>query len=449
MKKSVVILLIVVQIILLFIFQNIYFLYKEFEKVDVTDVKKNLSIMDNIKKMKSIFSILSILTGIFLIITGIYLGFLYKKSKGDVKVKDIPLLQDYLAELKDSQVELKDIVEEQQEKVLRKEELNKSIINNINSAIIFLNNAGRIDIFNLVAETLFSRSYAHAKNNTIDEIVKTFPELVKFINKNKDNKVSSEITSTDKIFWLDLIPMEKIGVLIIIKEITEEKKREEIESKNKNFIMLGEMTAFLAHEVKNSLGAIYGYSKTMEIEIKKTGKNQLVDKINKVNKEINLLSVMMEGFLNFSKPVSIEKKEQVDLKQLLKKLAKEQGLGIDFSDKEMELETDPVLINSVFSNLLLNAKEADANKIKIDFKEGEFSEIFLQDNGKGIDKGIREKIWLPLFTTKEKGTGMGLSMVRKILNSMQGDIQLVRSGQDGSVFKIVFFPQPAKLNRSL
>jgi nitrogen fixation/metabolism regulation signal transduction histidine kinase len=444
MKKSVVILLIVVQIILLFIFQNIYFLYKEFEKIDVNDVKKNLTIMENIKKMKRIFSILSIITGFFLIITGIYLGFLYKKSKGEINVKEIPLLQNYLSELKDSQVELKDILEEQQEKVLRKEELNKSIINNINSAIIFLNNFNRIDIFNLVAEKLFSKSFAHAKNNTVDEIFKTFPELVKFINKNKNLRISSEIASTGKIFWLDLIPMENIGVLIIIKDITEDRKREEIESKNKNFIMLGEMTAFLAHEVKNSLGAIYGYSRTIESEIKKSEKKQLVDKINKVNKEINLLSIMMESFLNFSKPVSIEKREQTDLKQLLEKLADEQGLGIEFLDKDLKLETDPILIKSVFSNLLLNAKEAEATKIKIDFNEGEFLEIFLKDNGKGIQKEIWEKVWLPLFTTKEKGTGMGLPMVRKILNSIHGDIQLVKSSSEGSVFRIFFFPTTGK-----
>jgi len=440
MKKSIVILLIVIQIVLLFIFQNIYFLFKEYEKIDESDAKENLKIMESIKKMKRMFSILSIIMGIFLIVSGIYLGFLYKKSKSDIKAKDIPLLHNYLAELKDSQVELKDIVEQQQEKVLKKEELNKSIINNINSAIIFLNNVNKIDIFNLVAENLFYRSYAHAKNNTIEQILKSFPELIEFINKNKGMRISSEIMSADKIFWLDLIPMEKIGVLIMIKDITEERKRDEIERKNKNFIMLGEMTAFLAHEVKNSLGAIYGYSRTVESEIKQMGKNHLVNKINKVNQEINLLSVMMEGFLNFSKPVSIEKKEMVDLKRLLRKIAKEQEIGIEFSEQDIILETDPVLINSVFSNLLLNAKEAEAKQIEVDFKDGEYLEIFFKDNGKGIEKRIWEKVWLPLFTTKEKGTGMGLSMVRKILNSLHGDIQLLNSNQEGSIFKIIFYP---------
>lgn len=444
MKKSIVILLIIVQIALLFIFQNIYFLYKEFEKIDVSIEKQRLTMMKNIKKMKGIFSILSIVTGILLVLSGIYLGFLYKKSKGDVKVKNIPLLENYLVELKDSQVELRDMVEQQQEKVLKEEELSKSIINNINSAIIFLNNFNKIDIFNLVAEKLFSKSFAHAKNNTVDEILKLFPELVKFINQNKDQRVSSEILSGDKIFWLDIIPMERIGALVMIKDITDERKRDEINRKNKNFIMLGEMTAFLAHEVKNSLGAIYGYSRTIETEIKQMEKSHLNNKINKVNREINLLATMMESFLNFSKPVSIEKKEKIDLTRLLRKIAKEQKMKIDLTDPEIILESDPVLINSVFSNLILNAKEAEAKKIEVNVKEGEFLEVFFKDNGKGIEKRNWDRVWLPLFTTKEKGTGMGLSMVRKILNSLQADIQLVSSDEKGSVFKIVFYSQRRK-----
>jgi two-component system sensor histidine kinase PilS (NtrC family) len=427
MKKATVVLLLVIQITLLFIFQNIYSLFKGYEEIGITD---QALLMENMQKLRKIFSGLSIITGLLLIGTGFYLVFLFKKSKEKPEYRIIPPLQDYLLQLKNRESKLKDIVETQQEKVIQKEELNKNIINNINAAIIFLNPSGRIEIFNAVAETLFSQSYANAKNNFLNKILPGFPELVMFIDLHKDKKISREITFDEKIFWTHLNPIDKIGVLIIIRDVTDEKKREEIDRRNGNFIMLGEMTAFLAHEVKNSLGVICGYTSTIKSEKKKT---------EKINNEIRFLTDTMESFLSFSKPVTINKKEEMDLVPLLKKIAEEKEVSIEIEDKRVTFENDPVLIQSIFSNLLLNSKEAGADRIKITFKKGKNFEIFLKDNGKGIDSKIREKIWYPFFTTKDKGTGMGLASIRKIINSLNGEILLKSTSSSGTTFKIIFY----------
>ncbi len=427
MKKATVVLLLVIQITLLFIFQNIYSLFKGYEEIGITD---RALLMENMQKLRKIFSGLSIITGLLLIGTGFYLVFLFKKSKEKPEYRIIPPLQDYLLQLKNRESKLKDIVETQQEKVIQKEELNKNIINNINAAIIFLNPSGRIEIFNAVAEALFSQSYANAKNNFLSKILSGFPEIVTFIDLHKDKKISREITSDEKIFWTHLNPIDKIGVLIIIRDITDEKKREEIDRRNSNFIMLGEMTAFLAHEVKNSLGVICGYTSTIKSEKKKT---------ERINNEIRFLTDMMESFLSFSKPVTINKKEEMDLVPLLKKIADEKEVSVEIEDKRVTFENDPVLIQSIFSNLLLNSKEAGADRIKITFKKGKNFEIFLKDNGKGIDPKIREKIWYPFFTTKDKGTGMGLASIRKIINSLNGEILLKSTSSSGTTFKIIFY----------
>ena len=427
MKKATVVLLLVTLVALLFIFQNIYSLLKGYEEIGITD---QALLMQNMQKLKKIFSTLSIVTGLLIIGTGFYLVFLFKKSKEKPDIKSIPPLQDYLLQLKNRESKLKDIVETQQEKVIQKEELNKNIINNINAAIIFLNPSGRIEIFNAVAEALFSQSYANAKNNFLSKILPGFPGLVTFIEGHKDKKVSREISSDEKIFWTHLNPIDRIGVLIIIRDITGEKKREEIDRRNSNFIMLGEMTAFLAHEVRNSLGVIYGYTSTIKSEKTKTGK---------INNEIRFLTDMMESFLSFSKPVTINKKEELDLVSLLKKIAGEKELSIEVEDKPVTLKNDPVLIQSIFSNLFLNSKEAGADRIKITFKKGKNFEVILKDNGKGIDPKIQKKIWYPFFTTKDKGTGMGLASIRKIINSLNGEIFLKSTGSSGTTFKIIFY----------
>lgn len=440
MKKYVIIILIIVQLLLLFLFQNLYFLFKELETVDLNDMKAKVELVDHIGQMKKTFSLFSILIGLFLIASGIYLGYLFKKSKDEIKFKDVSPLQTYLQELRNSEIELKGIVEKQQEKVSGKEELSRSIVNNINAAIIFLNQFNRIDIFNVNAEKMFNQSYVNARNNNLENVLRPFPELISFLNANQGKKVYSDIESSGKIFRLDSIPMKKTGTLIIIRDITEDRQREEIDRRNKNFIMLGEMTAYLTHEMRNSLGAIYGYAKALQSELKNTGKQKIAHKVNKVNQEIELLTASMESFLNFSKPISVEVKKEINIIELIKKIGQENKIKINLPRTEVILKSDPVLINSIFSNLVLNAKEAKADRIDITFENQEPMEILFRDNGQGMKSEIHEKIWLPLFTTKEKGTGMGLAIVRKIVNSLQGDIRLIESTLKGTTYKIVLFP---------
>jgi len=435
MKKTTVILLLVILIFLIFIFQNIYTLFKGLEEVDLTQIKNPLSLMQNIQKIRKIFSSLTIVTGLLIIGTGFYLAFLIKKTglKPEFKAfKTIPPLQDYLLQLKGSETQLKDIVEKQKEHVTEKEELNKSIINNINAAVIFLNQTGRINIFNAVAEQLFSQSFANARNNELDKILSKFPEIIEFVNANEDTRTSGEVVSNDRIFFIDVNPLGDIGQLLIIRDVTEEKKKEEIERKNSNFVMLGEMAAFLAHEVRNSLGVIYGYTKTIKAVKEKT-------KTQKVNKEINFLTAMMESFLNFSRPVTVDKTEEIDLVSILKKISAETGIELDIDQEKVTLESDPALIRSIFSNLLLNSKEAGADRVEVEVKKDKELEILFKDNGKGIDGEIKEKIWFPFFTAKKKGTGMGLAIIRKIISTLNGEISLTETGPGGTTFKIIFY----------
>ena len=432
MKKTTTILLLVIQLFLLIIFQNIYSLFKEFGEVDLTQIRDPSRLMENIKSLARMFSVLFIVTSLFFIATAVYLGVQFKKSKLKPEIKGIPPLQDYLLQLKGSEKELKDLVEKQQVHVVTKEELSKSIINNINSAVIFLNQSGRVDIFNAVAEQLFSQSFANAKNNLPTKVFAKFPEISEFLEENENQKISKEINTNERIFFVDLNPIENIGQLVIIKDITEEKKREEIDRRNSNFIMLGEMAAFLTHEIRNSLGVIYGYTKTIKTDKNKTGK---------VNKEINFLTTLMESFLNFSRPIEVEKKQEVNVAELLDKLSIELGVTLSLKSGDLMLESDPALLRSAFLNLLLNSKEAGADQITATFKKKKNKdiEILWQDNGKGIDAEVKEKIWYPFFTTKEKGTGMGLALIRKIVNTLKGEISLAETGPGGTKFKIVFY----------
>jgi len=427
MKKATVILIIVILIALLFIFQNIHSLFNEYETIGI---RNPAQLLENTKELKKIFTGLSIVTGLILLATGFYLVVLFKRERERPEYKSIPPLQDYLLQLRSSESQLKDMVATQKETVAQKEELNRNIVNNIDAAIIFLNPGGRIEIFNAAAEAQFSQSYANARNNVLENVLSRFPGIVSFVREQEGQRISREIASGEKTYWVHLNPMEQVGLLIIARDVTEEKKREEIDRRNSNFVMLGEMTAFLAHEVRNSLGVILGYTKTIKAE---------KEKIEKINKEILFLTDMMESFLNFSRPVTINKEEEIDLVTMLQKIAAEKEIAVEVPAGPVFIKNDAVLVQSIFSNLVLNSKEAGADKIKVTFKKGKYLEISLNDNGKGIDPKIRGKIWYPFFTTRDKGTGMGLPSIRKIINTLKGEIALEESGTEGTTFKIVFY----------
>jgi signal transduction histidine kinase len=500
MRKSTIIVMLVIQILLLFIFTNVQSLFKPLEKNEFESLKRlsdllaeNLVIkhQQNLKKLResgyfehikilsgsksskkvkmineqlyysiklpisasnviqfekrldskllvtleklnSLFFSLSLVFGIFIIFTGFYFVFQLKKTKTIRAPQAIGPLQDYLLKLKGSELELKSLVQTQQKKVTQKEELNKSIINNINSAIIFVNKANRIEIFNLVAQNYFSQSYAHIMNNDLNSALANFPEILNFIHSNPNVSISSEIKAKNKIFDMYVNPLEDIGKIIIIKDVTEERKREEIDTRNKNFIMLGEMAAFLAHEIRNSLGVILGYTKTIKSE---------PTKVNEVNNEISFLTTMMENFLNFSKPIKKKSLVEFDLSSMLKKIAAEKSMDLKIINESVNsiIENDVSLFHSIFSNLFLNSKEAGAEKITIRLKNKQKLEIEFQDNGHGIPDKIKEKIWFPFFTTKEKGTGMGLAFIRKIINSLNGEISLLDSSKKGTTLKIILY----------
>ena len=190
--------------------------------------------------------------------------------------------------------------------------------------------------------------------------------------------------------------------------------------------MLGEMAAALAHEIRNSLGVILGYSKAMRSEPEKT---------RKVVREIHFLSEMMESFLQFARPVGKISRKKTDVGKMIAAAAAAQEMAVDLPAAALLLKSDPLLLNVVFSNLFLNARQAGARNVKVEFSGLAPVAITLRDDGPGIVAVNAEKIWLPFFSTRDKGTGMGLATVKKLVSALNGDIQLVETKGKGAAFQ--------------
>jgi len=430
MRKSNVILIILISFMLLFIFSNFYSLFKSMEKIDINNKDNVIRIQNNIEKTKKIFSALSIITGLFILGAGLFLVFLFKKDKSKVLDKKMAPLNEYLVELKKSEAELKEIVMEKEKKVLSGEELNRLIINNINIAIVYINSGNKIEIFNPEAQKLFSKGFASVKNNDYVHVFRKYPNILQFIDSAED-KEGKEIEESNGIFLISVLYMPNTrGRLVLIKDISEEKRREEFEILHKNYSMIGEISVFLAHEIRNSLGVIYGYTKTIE------GNENKVDLISK---EIHFLTEMMNRFMDFAKPIRIKNLEEIELREFFTSILSSYDIDFEIFNENEVVKSDRNLLTSVIQNLIINSIQAGSNKINIRIDSNDnVVEVLFVDNGNGIKEKDAEKIWYPFFTTKDKGNGMGLAIVKKICSFLNIDIELVLTEKKGTTFKIVF-----------
>lgn len=191
----------------------------------------------------------------------------------------------------------------------------------------------------------------------------------------------------------------------------------------------------IAHEVKNPIAVCKGYLDMLDTTKK--------DKINKyipiIKSEMNRALTIMDDFLNL-KRLTVQK-DIMDLYMLIEDVdatmqsilsSKNVLLEIPTIDDELLIDGDYERLKQVFINLIKNAYEANANKIKIDVRtKRDYIEVDIIDNGDGISTKNLKKIGQLFYTTKIKGTGIGVNMSKEIIKLHQGTIKYIPNNEKG------------------
>jgi signal transduction histidine kinase len=217
---------------------------------------------------------------------------------------------------------------------------------------------------------------------------------------------------------------------------------------------LGQLSAGLAHELRNPLAVIKGAAETL------TRKLQSVDPVTTevagyISSEVNRLNGIVTRFLDFARPLKLERRlEQIPplldraLKVIHDRLPEVQvAVERQYAEPLPAVQVDPELCEQVFANLALNAYEAmaaEGGKLRVTAAAAQSDgrpgvEIRFEDTGPGIPPELREQIFNPLFTTKENGVGLGLSLVSKIVDDHRGWIRVTSEPGKGACFRI-FLP---------
>lgn len=207
---------------------------------------------------------------------------------------------------------------------------------------------------------------------------------------------------------------------------------------------LGEVSAGIAHEFRNPMGVIAGYAKFL---LKSFDENdQRREIVQGILNEIEDMNRVMEELLKFSKPEPI-KKIDINLTTSIKDVI--QGMGdsadkIDFSLlDDVVIKGDETLLKQAIRNLIQNAVDA-GDRVWIDMEKDvslnkNGVSIVVRDNGTGIPEKDLDKIFMPFYTTKDKGSGIGLALVQKIVTEHGGNISVESRKGEGSTFR-VFLP---------
>ncbi|MDQ0971905.1 PAS domain S-box-containing protein [Neobacillus niacini] len=341
--------------------------------------------------------------------------------------------------------------------ILKKEELDttkeqeKRLSTLINSMVDFVNfkdGEGRwiqANDFGLKLFQLENVDYLGKKDSELAEYTEFYSEALKYCEvsdeetwKNGTVTRCEEVVplpdGTSKIFDTIKVPLyhedgTREGLVIIGRDITSLRHAEERLSRTEKLSVVGELSASVAHEIRNPLTSLKGFVQLLQME---DDKHQdyyqiMLDELNRINHIVGeLLLLAKPQHLKYSK-LAIQK----ILNDVISLLAVEATLynvqiESNFPKEDIIIECEPNQLKQLFINLIKNSIEASKSDSKISISLGLMDDnrlgITIQDQGCGISKELLQKIGEPFYSSKEKGTGLGLTVSYKIVQSHKGNI---------------------------
>ena len=336
-----------------------------------------------------------------------------------------------------------------------------NILENLNSGVIVIDTEGRLQLFNRAAERILKfqessvlgkkwvdiaeESDRHLGCQKTLQTAKVFTDEEKVIANAEGTLININFSTS-----LLLAPDDEvIGAVEVFYDLTKLKKLEREMARVSTLAALGKMAATIAHEVRNPLGAISGFTALLD---KDTPDDDCRKKlIKKISSGVDSLNRIVNGLLEFTRDPSVLVLP-VDITELIEEVV--DNVSLDIKSKNIRIiceiqenlkpyPLDKDRFHQIMLNLINNAMQASekGNRIKIVLHRVN-SEIRIEviDEGKGIPDKIIGRIFEPFFTTREKGTGLGLAIVKKLVQAHGGSIFAESRGPDKGARFVITLP---------
>ena len=342
-----------------------------------------------------------------------------------------------------------------EEAIKRQEERYRNLVEHSPDALMIIKNAEIIYINNTGLALFGAAGKGQIIGKEIFELLHA-DHITKFKTRIKQLNAGNSIPLIEKRFLrvdgseftaeikgIPTIQDNKRVSHLIIRDIEDRKKTQELLLHSEKLSVTGQLAAGIAHEVRNPLTSIKGFLQLMK---EKSVENKVYYDI--ISSEINRIELILTELLTLAKPQKMVVKK-VYLRELIeqvKTLLETQAImnNIEivtvFKGETLEITCDENQLKQVFINLFKNSIEAMSNGGTITVGVYNFNsdkiKIICRDTGKGIPDDIINRIGEPFFTTKDNGTGLGLMISKQIIEGHNGELEIL-SNPNGTTIKIV------------
>jgi two-component system sensor histidine kinase PilS (NtrC family) len=350
------------------------------------------------------------------------------------------------------------------------------ILAHLRSGVVTIDTWGRIVYFNRAAEGILGYSEAQVRGKDCREVFRSrMPQLgeklmqgirfnqegtraLLYVEDAKEKKVPLGISTSilgDKEIGIR-------GVVAVFQDITDALKLEERMRVADRLAAVGELSAGIAHEIRNPLASISGSVEVLKDDLSPIGENAKL--LELIVKESARLNRILTDFLNYARigPSLLTRVELIHILDDVVEISRKHSAFRDtitirkeFSSTNRQVLGEENQIKQIFLNLLVNAMEAMEGRwgeILITDKslspsdritmqedqhdESEWIPVAVVDDGKGMTEEQKQKVFSPFFSTKKNGTGLGLAIVHRLVNNLGGKIEFRSQEGRGSAFVV-------------
>ena len=337
------------------------------------------------------------------------------------------------------------------------ERLSTRIVESLSAGLLVVEESGRIEIFNRAARRMLEID-GDAAGGDYRDVLKDVPPLGGVITECLATRrpilrrsLSMMVGGKRCHFGVtvsSLSETEEQGAICLFSDITNVVELEEQLRLKDTLARLGELTAGIAHEFRNGLATIHGYSRLLDPGALPAAYRPYVEGIRQ---ETDALGQIVTNFLNFARPENISF-QSVAVGRIAQRAADDlrrelpEGTTTEVEGDFGDIQGDEVLLRQMFANLVRNAAEACDTSGKrpqivirgaVDRSRG-LCRLTVDDNGPGIAESDRDRVFQPFFTTRSRGTGLGLAVVQKIVVTHNGRVSVGRSTMGGASIEILF-----------
>ena len=346
------------------------------------------------------------------------------------------------------------------EDILKARSLTQTIIEGIPDGLIAIDEKENIIAFNMVAERITGLNIDKAVNNHyskfneigfISSLIKSTltkgeadSDNIRYTNQKGESFILRAKTSLLKDY-----DENKTGILILFTDVTRFKVMAEKLRQSKNLMLLGEAARNIGHEIGNKISGLDMFSELLIQEIPNDDKRKAY--ADELKEGINELMAFLKRFKEVYRNIKILP-SQININSVINKilkrnagLIKEKGISIENKHGAIPvIEGDETYLESALLNIILNAIEAMDNGGKLTIStakieqpaESAVVEINISDTGGGISQEDIEKVFIPCYTTKSSGSGLGLTITQKIIEAHNGTIKVNSKINEGTTFTI-------------